>query len=111
MFGCLARRQVVLGLGKGCGLRPPRRLSQEFDSTPTLDTLLLLPSGISVSGIRSWAEKLAELKNGTPYGSDGEEAQAEIRQLEGFIAANSRQAEQAITERFRERVDGDRAGG
>jgi len=71
----------------------------------------LLPSGISVSGIRSWAEKLAELKNGTPYGSDGEEAQAEIRQLEGFIAANSRQAEQAITERFRERVDGDRAGG
>ena len=83
----------------------------EFDSTPTPDTLLLLPSGISVSGIRSWAEKLAELKNGTPYGSDGEEAQAEIRQLEGFIAANSRQAEQAITERFRERVDGNRAGG
>ena len=82
-----------------------------FDSTPSPDTLLLLPSGISVSGIRSWAEKLAELKNGTPYGSDGEEAQAEIRQLEGFIAANSRQAEQAITERFRERVDGDLAGG
>ena len=54
---------------------------------------------------------MAELKNGTPYGSDGEEAQAEIRQLEGFIAANSRQAEQAITERFRERVDGDLAGG
>ncbi|MEC7748760.1 MAG: hypothetical protein VX572_07425 [Chloroflexota bacterium] len=71
----------------------------------------MLPSGISVPGIRSWAEKLAELKNGTPYGSDDKEAQAEIRQLEGFIAANSRQAEQAITERFRERVDGDRAGG
>jgi len=29
--------------------------------------------------------------------------------LESFIAANSRQAEQAITERFKERTNGDRA--
>ena len=43
--------------------------------------------------------------------ADGQEVQAEIRQLEGFIAANSRQAEQALTERFKKRVDGDRAGG
>ena len=32
----------------------------EFDSTPTPDTLLLLPSGISVSGVESWVRKLAQ---------------------------------------------------
>jgi len=32
----------------------------QFDSSPSPDTLLLLPSGISVSGIESWARKLAE---------------------------------------------------
>ena len=61
MFGCLARRQVVQGLGKGCGVRPPRRLSQEFDSSPSRDTLLLLPSGISGSRIESWVRKLSEV--------------------------------------------------
>jgi chromosome segregation ATPase len=48
--------------------------------------------------------KLADLKNGAPGGLSGEEVEAEIRQLESFIAANSRQAEQAITERFREKT-------
>ena len=110
----MTRRQQVLGSLSSyadivISLRSRYRSLHEAYSNSS--TLLLLPSGISVSGIRSWAEKLAELKNGTPYGSDDKEAQAEIRQLEGFIAANSRQAEQAITERFRERVDGDRAGG
>ena len=53
--------------------------------------------------------KLASLKNAS---SADEEVQAEIRQLEDFIAANSRQAEQAITDRFKERTErtnGDRA--
>ena len=50
--------------------------------------------------------KLAELKNGSPT---DQEVQAEIKQLGSFIAANSRQAEQAITERFKERTNGDRA--
>ena len=31
---------------------------QEMDSSPSPDTLLLLPSGISVSGIESWAGRL-----------------------------------------------------
>ena len=52
--------------------------------------------------------KLAGLKKNGLFGSSsGEEAQEQIRQLEGFIAANSRQAEQAITDRFRQRMDGD----
>ena len=55
--------------------------------------------------------KLASLKkNGLLGGSNlgaSEKVQEEIRQLEGFIAANSRQAEQAITDRFRERTNGD----
>ncbi len=33
----------------------------EFDSTPTPDTLLLLPSGIRIVGIESWARKLADV--------------------------------------------------
>ena len=32
----------------------------EFDSNPTPDSLLSLPSGISVSGIELWVSKLAE---------------------------------------------------
>ena len=43
-------------------------------------------------------------KNATP---DNEDARSEIRRLEEFIAASSRQAEQAITERFRERTNED----
>ncbi|MDA0263628.1 MAG: hypothetical protein O3A93_05820 [Chloroflexi bacterium] len=53
--------------------------------------------------------KLAELKQSR--GGASEEGQQEIRQLEDFIAANSRQAEQAITDRFRERTGGDQAAG
>ena len=48
--------------------------------------------------------KLASLKQNGAAPSDY--IQAEIRQLEDFIASNSRQAEQAITERFRERTNG-----
>jgi chromosome segregation ATPase len=52
--------------------------------------------------------QLASLKkNGLSGASSGEETQEQIRRLEGFIAANSRQAEQAITDRFRQRMDGD----
>ena len=32
-----------------------------LDSTPSPNTLLLLPSGISVSGIESWAHKLVDV--------------------------------------------------
>ena len=31
-----------------------------LDSTSTPDTLLLLPSGIRVSGVESWVQKLAD---------------------------------------------------
>ena len=34
---------------------------RETDSTPTPDTLLLLPSGIKISGIESWVQKLADV--------------------------------------------------
>jgi len=50
--------------------------------------------------------KLASLKRDGQLG--GEDVQVEIRNLEDFIAANSRQAEQAITNRFKERTNGDR---
>ena len=50
--------------------------------------------------------KLASLKRDGQLG--GEDGQVEIRNLEDFIAANSRQAEQAITNRFKERTNGDR---
>jgi len=33
---------------------------RETDSTPSRNTLLLLPSGISVSGIESWVHKFAD---------------------------------------------------
>ena len=50
--------------------------------------------------------KLASLKRDSQLG--GEDVQVEIRNLEDFIAANSRQAEQAITDRFKERTNEDR---
>ncbi len=50
--------------------------------------------------------KLASLKRDGQLG--GEDVQVEIRNLEDFIAANSRQAERAITDRFKERTNGDR---
>lgn len=52
--------------------------------------------------------RLADLKK--TAASESEEVQSEIRQLEQFIAASSRQAEQAITERFRERTNGSSPG-
>ena len=50
--------------------------------------------------------KLASLKRDGQL--NGEDVRVEIRNLEDFIAANSRQAEQAITDRFKERTNGDR---
>ena len=53
--------------------------------------------------------QLAALKkNAKP---DDEDARLEIRRLEEFIAASSRQAEQAITERYRERTNASPPGG
>ena len=67
-----------------------------------LEALQLLKQ---VDEVRS---QLADLKkNATP----DEAARSEIRRLEQFIAASSRRAEQAITERFKERTDGDPLGG
>jgi hypothetical protein len=45
---------AVIASGQKYGYR-------EFDPSPSPDTLLLSPSGISVSGIESWARKLAEV--------------------------------------------------
>ena len=80
-----------------------RLLAIKDTATQELEALQLLKR---VDEARS---KLASLKNGSLTGSNGDDARSEIRQLEGFIAANSRQAEQAITERFRERTEGGRA--
>ena len=60
--------------------------------------------------------QLADLKNRVDSAEEDAQPgiQTEIRQLEKFIAANSRQAEQAITERFRERANastGERTNG
>ena len=77
-----------------------RRRLLEIQKTATmeLEALELLKR---VDEARS---QLAELKkNGTPTGED-------VRRLEGFIAANSRQAELSITERFREKT-GERTNG
>ena len=52
--------------------------------------------------------KLSNLKKNSRTGL--EDAQLEIRRLEEFIAASSRQAEQAITDGFRERTT-DRSNG
>ena len=79
-----------------------RLLAIKDTATQELEALQLLKR---VDEARS---KLASLKkNGLLGASSGEEVQEQIRQLEGFIAANSRQAEQAITDRFRQRMDGD----
>ena len=40
---------------------PGKLVAGRLDSSPSPDTLLLLPSGISVSGIESWVRKLAEV--------------------------------------------------
>ena len=80
-----------------------RLLAIKDTATQELEALQLLKR---VDEARS---KLASLKNGPLTGPNGDDARSEIRQLEGFIAANSRQAEQAITDRFRERTEGGRA--
>jgi len=77
-----------------------RLLAIKDTATQELEALQLLKR---VDEARS---KLAELKDGPPVDED---IQAETRQLESFIAANSRQAEHAITERFKERTNGSRA--
>jgi len=84
-----------------------RLLAIKDTATQELEALQLLKR---VDEARS---KLADLKNGGPAGPNGDDVETEIRQLESFIAANSRQAEQAITERFKEkngeRTNGDRS--
>ena len=77
-----------------------RLLAIKDTATQELEALQLLKR---VDEARS---KLAGLNNGA---TADEEVETEIRQLEAFIAANSRQAEQAITERFKERTNGDKA--
>ena len=75
-----------------------RLLEIKKTATQELEALQLLKR---VDEARS---QLATLKtNATP---DDGDAQLEIRRLEEFIAASSRQAEQAITERYRERTNG-----
>ena len=80
-----------------------RLLEIKKTATQELEALELLKR---VDEARS---QLADLKKSGR--SDGEDAQPEIRRLEAFIAANSRQAEQAITERFRERTNADQPAG
>lgn len=78
-----------------------RLLEIKKTATQELEALELLKR---VDETRS---QLSDLKaNGN---SVGEDAQLEIKRLEDFIAANSRQAEQAITERFKERTEGQQA--
>ena len=74
-----------------------RLLAIKDTATQELEALQLLKR---VDEARS---QLASLKrSGTSGNDDGSD---EVRQLENFIAANSRQAEQAITDRFRERTN------
>ena len=40
---------------------PGKLVVGRLDSTPTPDTLLLLLSGIKISGIESWVQKLADV--------------------------------------------------
>ncbi|MEC8857512.1 MAG: hypothetical protein VX664_08995 [Chloroflexota bacterium] len=75
-----------------------RLLAIKDTATQELEALQLLKR---VDEARS---KLAGLRNGKPAGHYSDNVESEIRLLEAFIAANSRQAEQAITERFRERT-------
>ena len=75
-----------------------RLLEIKKTATQELEALQLLKR---VDEARS---QLAILKtNATP---DDGDAQLEMRRLEEFIAASSREAEQAITERYRERTNG-----
>lgn len=75
-----------------------RLLAIKDTATQELEALQLLKR---VDEARS---KLAGLKSGKSDGPYQNNVESEIRLLEEFIAANSRQAEQAITERFRERT-------
>ena len=40
---------------------PGELVAGRLDPSPSPDTLLLLPSGISVSGIETWVRKLADV--------------------------------------------------
>ena len=60
---------------------------------------------LGIAEMRNKEEKLDGLKqNGTTAGSADVDVESEVRVLEEFIAANSRQAELSITERFREKT-------
>ena len=74
-----------------------RLLAIKDTATQELEALQLLKR---VDEARS---KLASLKRSGTSGNH--DVSDEVRQLENFIAANSRQAEQAITNRFRERTN------
>ena len=74
-----------------------RLLAIKETATQELEALQLMKR---VDEARS---KLASLKRSGTSGND--DVSDEVRQLENFIAANSRQAEQAITDRFRERTN------
>ena len=74
-----------------------RLLAINDTATQELEALQLLKR---VDEARS---KLARLTRSRPSGND--DVSDEVRQLENIIAANSRQAEQAITDRFRERTN------
>ena len=74
-----------------------RLLAIKDTATQELEALQLLKR---VDEARS---KLASLKRSGTSGND--DVSDEVRHLENFIAANSRQAEQAITDRFRERTN------
>ncbi|HCL25722.1 MAG TPA: hypothetical protein DHW65_05180 [Dehalococcoidia bacterium] len=77
--------------------RRRRLLEIKKTATQELEALELLKR------VDETKSRLADLKkNGH---AQDEEARLEIKQLEAFIAANSRQAELAITERFRERTE------
>jgi chromosome segregation ATPase len=79
-----------------------RLLAIKDSATQELEALQLLKR-VDEARSQSATVKSSGSAKETP---DGEDIQAEIEQLEAFIAANSRQAEQAITERFRERTNG-----
>ena len=74
-----------------------RLLAIKDTATQELEALQLLKRGDEARS------KLASLKRSGTSGND--DVSDEVRQLENFIAANSRQAEQAITDRFRERTN------
>ena len=65
---CLTRAAVLIPSGETRIISPTNHHQHRqpvfqvwSDSSPSPDTLLLLPSGINVSGIETWVRKLAEV--------------------------------------------------